>query len=96
MPDFSWFDSLHAMSREFGTSSRSLRALNTEKATDSDNIMIIVLKTCAPELAAPLAKLFQYSYNAHVYPTMWGIAKYVWSKESRTNPTQPVIARDNK
>eukprot|EP00061_Rhincodon_typus_P007946 g30126.t1 len=32
-------------------------------------------KTCAPELAALLAKLFQYSYNTGIYPTMWKIAQ---------------------
>eukprot|EP00061_Rhincodon_typus_P009007 g32139.t1 len=36
-----------------------------------DNIPAIVLKTYAPELAAALAKLFQYSYNTGIYPTMW-------------------------
>eukprot|EP00061_Rhincodon_typus_P018295 g47409.t1 len=30
---------------------------------------------CAPELAAPFAKLYQYSYNTGIYPTMWKIAQ---------------------
>eukprot|EP00061_Rhincodon_typus_P001527 g15027.t1 len=33
---------------------------------------------CAPELAAPLAKLFQYSDNADIYLTMW--------KKDKSNP----------
>eukprot|EP00061_Rhincodon_typus_P011730 g36970.t1 len=33
------------------------------------------MKTCAPELATPLAKLFQYSYNPGIYLTMWKIAQ---------------------
>eukprot|EP00061_Rhincodon_typus_P007923 g30083.t1 len=40
---------------------KQLEALDTVKPMGPDNIMVIVLKTCAPELAAPLAKLFQYS-----------------------------------
>eukprot|EP00061_Rhincodon_typus_P011131 g35927.t1 len=40
-----------------------------------DNIPAKVLKNWAPELAAPLAKLFQYSYNTGIYPTMWKIAQ---------------------
>eukprot|EP00061_Rhincodon_typus_P017888 g46804.t1 len=32
-----------------------------------DNIPAIVLKACAPELAAPLAKPFRYSYNIDIY-----------------------------
>eukprot|EP00061_Rhincodon_typus_P000198 g10879.t1 len=40
-----------------------------------DNIPAIVLKTCAPELAAPQAKLFQYSYNTGIYLIMWKIAR---------------------
>eukprot|EP00061_Rhincodon_typus_P007357 g28973.t1 len=49
--------------------------LDTAKATGPDNILAIVLKTCSPELDTPLAKLFQYSYNTGIYPTMWKIAQ---------------------
>eukprot|EP00061_Rhincodon_typus_P000757 g12664.t1 len=42
---------------------KQLETLDTGKATSSDNILATVLKTCAPEPAAPLVKLFQYSYN---------------------------------
>eukprot|EP00061_Rhincodon_typus_P014875 g42230.t1 len=53
-----------------------------------DNIPAIVLKTCAPELAAHLAKLFQYSYNTGTYPTMWKIAQEcpVYKKQDKSNP----------
>eukprot|EP00061_Rhincodon_typus_P002846 g18636.t1 len=52
-----------------------LETLDTAKATGPDNIPAIVLKTCAPELATPLAKLFQYSYNTGINLTMWKIAQ---------------------
>eukprot|EP00061_Rhincodon_typus_P005468 g25016.t1 len=39
------------------------------------NMLAIGLKTCPLELAAPLAKLFQYSYNTGIYPTKWKIAQ---------------------
>eukprot|EP00061_Rhincodon_typus_P016217 g44312.t1 len=40
-----------------------------------DNIPAIVLKTYAPEHAAHLAKLFQYSNNTGIYLTKWKIAQ---------------------
>eukprot|EP00061_Rhincodon_typus_P002458 g17619.t1 len=53
-----------------------------------DNILAIVLKTHAPELAAPPAKLFQYSYNTGIYLTMWKIAQLcpVHKKQDKSNP----------
>eukprot|EP00061_Rhincodon_typus_P015681 g43488.t1 len=54
---------------------KRLEALDGAKAVGPDNIPAIVLKTCAPELAVPLAKLFQYSYNVGIYPTMWKVAQ---------------------
>eukprot|EP00061_Rhincodon_typus_P001823 g15879.t1 len=53
-----------------------------------DNILAIVLKTSAPELATLLAKLFQCSYNADIYPTMWTIAQVhlVHKKQDKLNP----------
>eukprot|EP00061_Rhincodon_typus_P018465 g47641.t1 len=32
-------------------------------------------KTCAPELAAPRAMLFQYNYNTGIHPTIWKLAQ---------------------
>eukprot|EP00061_Rhincodon_typus_P005630 g25384.t1 len=40
-----------------------------------DNILAIVLKTWAPELAASLGKLFQYSYNTDIYLIIWKTAQ---------------------
>eukprot|EP00061_Rhincodon_typus_P013686 g40216.t1 len=53
----------------------------------TDNIPVIVLNTCAPELAAPLAKLFQCSYNTGIYPAMWKIAQVcpVHTKQDKSN-----------
>eukprot|EP00061_Rhincodon_typus_P002273 g17050.t1 len=53
-----------------------------------DNILAIVLKTCSPELAAPLAKLFQHRYNTGIYPTMWKIAQVYPGdkKQDKANP----------
>ena len=52
-----------------------------------DNIPAIVLKTCAPELAAPLAKLFQYSYTG-IYQAMWKISQVcpVHKKQDKSDP----------
>eukprot|EP00061_Rhincodon_typus_P002700 g18247.t1 len=52
--------------------------MDTAKAMVPDNILAIVLKTSAPELAAPLAKLFQYSHNTGIYLIMQKIA---WAME---------------
>eukprot|EP00061_Rhincodon_typus_P017165 g45739.t1 len=53
-----------------------------------DNIPGIVLKTCAPKLAAPLAKLFQYSYNTGIYLIMWKIFQVYTEhkKQDKSNP----------
>eukprot|EP00061_Rhincodon_typus_P011138 g35938.t1 len=62
--------------------------MDTVKTTGPDNIPAIVLKTCALELASPLAKLFQYSYNTGIYPIMWKIAQVcsVHKKQDESNP----------
>eukprot|EP00061_Rhincodon_typus_P000376 g11502.t1 len=52
-----------------------LETLDTAKAMGPDNTPATILKTCAPELATALAKLFQYSYNTGIYPTMWKSAQ---------------------
>eukprot|EP00061_Rhincodon_typus_P014309 g41250.t1 len=62
---------------------------------DPDNILAIVLKPCAPELAILLAKLLQYSYNISIYPTMQKIAQIcsVCKNQSKSNPANycPII-----
>jgi len=67
---------------------KRLNALDTAKAMGPDNIPAIVLTTCAPEPAAPLAKLFQYSYNTGIYPAMWKIAQVcpVLKQQDKSNP----------
>eukprot|EP00061_Rhincodon_typus_P009020 g32163.t1 len=52
-----------------------LETLDTAKAAGPDKIPAIVLKTCAPELATPLDKLYQNSYNTGNYLTVWKIAQ---------------------
>eukprot|EP00061_Rhincodon_typus_P013035 g39154.t1 len=49
---------------------KQLKVLDTAKAMGHDNISAAVLKICAPELAVPVAKLFQYSYNTGIYLTV--------------------------
>eukprot|EP00061_Rhincodon_typus_P005837 g25827.t1 len=53
-----------------------------------DNILAIVLKTCALELVAALATLFQYKYITGIYLTMWKIAQVcpVHKKQIKSNP----------
>uniref|UniRef100_UPI00398ECC84 sushi, von Willebrand factor type A, EGF and pentraxin domain-containing protein 1-like n=1 Tax=Pristiophorus japonicus TaxID=55135 RepID=UPI00398ECC84 len=54
---------------------RDIKKRLSAKAIGPDNILAVMLKTCAPELAAPLAKLFQYSYNTAIHLIMWKIAQ---------------------
>eukprot|EP00061_Rhincodon_typus_P002455 g17614.t1 len=53
-----------------------------------DNILALVLKTCVPKLATPLAKLFQYRYTTGIYLTVWKIAQVcpVHKKQDTSNP----------
>eukprot|EP00061_Rhincodon_typus_P017890 g46806.t1 len=45
------------------------------KTMGCDNSLAVAMKTCAPELAAPLAKISQYSYNTGIYLTVWKISQ---------------------
>ena len=51
-----------------------LLQLNTSKSSGPDGIPAIVLKSCAPELAPFLNKLFQLSYNLGIFPSSWKLA----------------------
>ena len=51
-----------------------LLQLNTSKASGTDGIPEIVLKSCAPELAPVLNKLIQLSYNLGIFPSSWKLA----------------------
>eukprot|EP00061_Rhincodon_typus_P000877 g13061.t1 len=52
-----------------------------------DNIPLIVPKTGAPELAAPLCKLFQYSYNTGIDLTIWKIAQVCPAHKNQVKST---------
>ena len=45
--------------------------LSTSKATDPDEIPVVVLNNTAPELAAILAKLFNRCFNEKCFPSSW-------------------------
>ena len=49
--------------------------LETSKSKGPDGIPAIVLKTCAPELAPILNKLFQLSYTLSTFPTSFPFQK---------------------
>ncbi|CAG4959523.1 unnamed protein product [Colias eurytheme] len=51
-----------------------LRNLDTTKASGPDGIPAIVLKTCAPELAPILTRLFRLSLKLGVVPKAWKLA----------------------
>ena len=51
-----------------------LLQLNTSKFSGPDGISARVLKSCAPELAPILNKLFQLSYNLGIFPSSWKLA----------------------
>ena len=53
---------------------KALLQLNTSKSSGPDGIPAIVLKSCAPELAPVLNKLFQLSYYLGVFPSSWKLA----------------------
>ena len=51
-----------------------LLQLYTSKSNGPDGIPAIVLKSCAPELAPVLSKLFQLPYNLGIFPSPWKLA----------------------
>ena len=53
---------------------KALLQLNTSKSSGPDSIPAIVLKSCAPELAPVLNKLFQLSHNLSIFPSSWKLA----------------------
>ena len=52
-----------------------LLQLNTSKSSGPDDLPAIVLKSCAPEIAPVLNKLFQLSYNLGIFPSSWTLAQ---------------------
>ncbi|CAK1583471.1 unnamed protein product [Parnassius mnemosyne] len=53
---------------------KALLSLDIHKSSGPDGIPPIVLRTCAPELAPVLTRLFQYSYSLGVFPKSWKTA----------------------
>ena len=67
---------------------QTLLQLDTSKSKGPDGIPAIVLKTCAPELAPILNKLFQRSYTLCTFPTSWRQAHVfpISKKGDKSNP----------
>ncbi|XP_067874524.1 uncharacterized protein [Heterodontus francisci] len=67
---------------------KRLKALDTAKALGPDNIPAIVPKTCAPEHASSLSKLFQCSDNTGISPAMWKIDQVcpLHKTQEKSNP----------
>ncbi|CAK1586323.1 unnamed protein product [Parnassius mnemosyne] len=53
---------------------KALLSLDVNKSSGPDVVPHIVLKTCAPELAPVLTRLFRYSYSLGVVPKSWKTA----------------------
>lgn len=53
---------------------KALCSLDIHKSSGPDGIPPVVLKTCAPELAPVLTRLFRHSYALGVVPTSWKTA----------------------
>ena len=68
--------------------SQTLLQLDTSKYKGPDGISAIVPKTCAPELAPILNKLFQLSYTLGTFPTSWKQAHVlpIPKKGAKSNP----------
>ena len=69
---------------------KKLRNLDISKANGPDGISSTVLKNCAPELAAFVAKLFQISFDTMTVPSDWKSAHVIavpkmGSKQGPTN-----------
>ena len=56
---------------------KQLLGLDTTKATGPDDIPALVLKTAAPELATPLARLFQLCFDRGHMPAQWKCANVI-------------------
>ena len=54
-----------------------LKKLDIEKTNGPDSIPARVLKEAAPELAKPLAKLFQLCFNRGITPKQWKVAHVI-------------------
>ena len=71
---------------------KALLQLNTSKSSGPDGIPATVLKSCAPELAPVLNKLFQLSYNLGIFLSSWKLAHVFPIPKKVTNLTLQIIA----
>ena len=71
---------------------QTLLQLNASKSKGPDGIPAIVLKTCAPELAPILNKLFQPSYTLGTFPTLWKQA-HVFPISKKGDKSYPLTYR---
>ncbi len=67
---------------------KALARLDIEKATGPDSIPARVLKQAAPELAKPLARLFQLLMSKHYMPKQWKLAHVIpcYKKKDKHDP----------
>ena len=61
--------------------------VNASKSSGPDGIPVIILKSCAPELAPVLNKLFQISYNLGIFPSSWELTHIFPIHKKVTNLT---------
>ena len=71
---------------------KALLQFNTSKSSGPDGIPAIVLKSCAPELALVLNKLFQLSYNLGIFPSSWKLTHVFPIPKKVKNLTLQTIA----
>ena len=66
-----------------------LAELDTTKALGPDNISTRVLRECAGQLAAPVARLFSFFMRQGVMPRSWKLANVtpVYKKKSKSDPS---------
>ena len=69
-----------------------INALDTNKASGSDNISAFILKATAESIAEPLAKLFTLSLSKGTFPKLWKTAGIVpipkSTNKSTSDPTE--------
>lgn len=56
---------------------KQLLKLDVNKATGPDKIPAIVLRKAAPELATPLARLYQICFDRGLFPAAWKVADVI-------------------
>ena len=65
---------------------RTLKRLDTSKATGPDGTSAHVLKACASQLVLPLSRLFSLCFRSGIQPSSWKVANVVpiHKKKSRS------------